>query len=254
MVYLSVQRIIMLSDRKRFDDLFTTIIIILINLLEFCVERCNMTTKVSMVKLSTFSPCVNDSDTSTPTVPLDLSHILTGLKFPHNALSALYGHNNGSSVASTAIDMAEDQGFSCRSFDLFITNKNWTIQTIGLDAGANSPALAEMNVLTLNRCRKDLRHIVFDCWADFIDQQTCTPEELAVLKAEDPIFATTRPDFISFLHSQPQFKHLDAITYRVNTGTEIISVASVFSRDCIDSENIKIGFGPMADTALIPQF
>ena len=208
---------------------------------------------MSKNKLTTYA-CVNDNDKSTPTVPLDLSHILTGLKFPHNSLTALYGHNNGSSIGSTAIRMARAQGFSCRSFDLFITNTNWTIQTIGLAAGPNSPALAEMNVLTLNRCRKDVRHIVFGCWEAFIGQQTCTPEEWTVLKAEDPIFATTRPDFIGFLHSQPQFKHLDAITYRVNTGTEIISMASVFSRDCIDSESVKIGFGPWADTPLIPKF
>jgi hypothetical protein len=213
-----------------------------------------MTTKVSMVKLRTFSHPVDNNDASAPTVPLNISHILTGMKFPHNALSALYGHNNGSSIGSTAIRMARAQGFSCRSFDLFITNTNWTIQTIGLAAGPNSPALAEMNVLTLNRCRKDVRHIVFGCWEAFIGQQTCTPEEWTVLKAEDPIFATTRPDFIGFLHSQPQFKHLDAITYRVNTGTEIISMASVFSRDCIDSESVKIGFGPRADTPLIPKF
>ncbi len=213
-----------------------------------------MAKKASLIKLRTFSPCIDDGTTSSPTVPPDLSHILTGMKFPANSLSALYGHNNGSTVGSTAIDMSEAQGLSCRSFELFVTNNNWTIQTIGLDASANAPALSEMNVLTLNRCRKDLRRVIFGCWATFTDQLSCTPVERKMLKEEDPIFATSRPDFIGYVHSQPQFKHLDVITYRVDTGTEIISVASVFSADCIDSENINIGFGPMADTPILPSF
>ena len=252
-VYLSAQRLVILSTQDRPTDLLDTIIKNIF-LAHFFRARGTMTTKASLVKLTTFSPCIDDNDTTSPIVPSDLSHVLTGVKFPDNSLSALYGHNSGSGVASAAIDMAEAQGFSCRSFELLVTNNKWTIQTIGLEATANSPALSEMNVLTLNRCRKDLRRVVFDCWGVFTDQDSCTPDEREVLKAEDPIFATSRPDFIGYLHAQPEFKHLDVITYRVNTGSEIVSMASVFSLGCIDSQNIKIGFGPLADMPVLPKF
>ena len=205
---------------------------------------------MSKMTLKTFASCVIN-DTTAPTLPLDLSHVLVTLKFPTNCLTMLYGHNNGATVASKAIDMAEADGFSCRSFELFINNSNWTIQSIGLEPGANAPALSEMNVLTLHRCKKDLRHIVFERWAVFIDQEVLSADERELLKAEDPIFAMSRPDFIGFLHEQTHFAHLDAITYRVNSGTEIISMASVFSFDCID-RNIQIGFGPTADTPTLP--
>ena len=211
-----------------------------------------MTSKVSTVKLTTYQSCDKKVSHDSPTVPIDLSHILTSHRFPKNALTALYGHNNGASIANKAITMAEKEGLAIRSFDVFIKNNKWTIQTIGLEESPKAPGLYDINVLTMNRCRKDLRAVVHGYWSDFVAQYDCDDTLRATLEEEDPIFATTTPEFIGFLHAQPEFKHLDVITYRTRTSGGIVSMATVFSHECISC--VAVGFGPPAKMVSQPKF
>ncbi|MDA8663406.1 hypothetical protein N9L66_00400 [Porticoccaceae bacterium] len=209
-----------------------------------------MSAKISKVKLTTYSSYKKDLEKDAARVPKDFSDLLPTYRFPANALTALYGHNNGTGLAGRAIKAAKDSGLATTMFEIYITNKNWTIQTIGIDATPKSPPLKDINMLTLNRCRKDLRAIVFDYWAEFIEEADLDDPGKKMLSEEDPIFATQRPDFIGFLHSKPEFNHLDALTYRVRTPYGIISMASVFSLNSICE--IATSFGQSAEGAILP--
>lgn len=211
-----------------------------------------MTSKISKIKLSTYSTYAKLSKLEMATIPVDLSHLLPEHQFPEGAVTALYGHNHATGMASRAFDLAEKQGLDVSHFEMYIDNYNWTIQTIGLEATDRSPALREMNVLTLNRCRKDLKAIVLDYWAGFIKKVSITPEQLRSFDGQDPLFATTRPDFIGYLHSKAEFKHLDAITFRARTMVGLVSMASVFKRRSI--MDITTSFGQSTKGKSRPKF
>jgi hypothetical protein len=212
----------------------------------------HMSTKIAKMQLKTYGSYRKDLANEIAIVPKDFSDILPGYTFPSNALTALHGHNNGTGIAGASIMAAKEAGLATNMFEFFITSKRWTIQLIGIHETPNSPALKDVNVLRLDRCRKDVRAIVSFYWTEFIKTIDLDDSAKGMLIEQDPMFATQRPDFIGFLHARPEFDHLDAITYRVRTPYGLISMASVFSKSCLSE--ITIAFGQSAKGAIFPAF
>lgn len=182
----------------------------------------------------TFAASAPKSNAQTVRIPKHLGYVFPELKFPKSGITALYGHNNTTTVLRAAILKADGEGKELTKVEIALRNDTWTNHNIGLEPSDHAPPLSEIKVLNLTRMRSDLNAHVSGLWKGFI-RGPCPQSEMAPKKF------TERPDLVERLHDQPEFSHLDAITYTVKTEYGFVGMVTIFNVDAIEAARIVFG-------------